>query len=336
MLKKAVALIILLTLFLSLTHAGKSLWRAAFVLPNLIPDQSFRPLDLVTHAPTKKEVNIPFNGGSINADLYLPGDEGKIDKALLLISGASLLGKDDSRIVNFGETLSRAGIAVLIPDFNDIAFTKINPRSVDEVTTVYEYILQAFPGKEMGMAAFSVATGPMFLASAKPEIKDKVDFLISFGGYYNLKDVIRSATTGDRLDPTLLPEIKSQFNSYFGSDTSFDSLLKNTDPAKFDLLYDALTPDIKSFIASFSPQVSIKDIEAKKVFLIHSDPDPDVPTAQSEMLKEALGARADLTILRSFSHTDVKLPSFSPKILVTFYIPETAKLYDVVFKVLNF
>jgi hypothetical protein len=43
---------------------------------------------------------------------------------------------------------------------------------------------------------FSYAAGPTLMAAADPSIRDRVKFLISFGGYYDPINVIRFITTG--------------------------------------------------------------------------------------------------------------------------------------------
>jgi hypothetical protein len=46
------------------------------------------------------------------------------------------------------------------------------------------------------MLGISYGAGPMLLASADSRIRDKVSVVVSFGGYYNLRDVMLFAMTG--------------------------------------------------------------------------------------------------------------------------------------------
>jgi hypothetical protein len=48
----------------------------------------------------------------------------------------------------------------------------------------------------MGLMGFSYAAGPTLMAAANPEIRQRVKFVVSFGGYYDPINVIRFITTG--------------------------------------------------------------------------------------------------------------------------------------------
>jgi esterase/lipase len=333
MFKKAmVAVLILALIFFIFTKPGQNAWRAAFVIPNLLPENQIRPLEWMTKSPKIEKVQIPYKDGTLSADFYLPK---KYDKVLLAIHGANEKAKDDPRIINFGNTFARSGFAVLIPSFPNISREKFTPEASEEIKTVYQWLIAEYPDKKAGMIGFSVAGGPMLIAAADGEIKNKVDFLISFGGYYELKEVLRQVTTGTDRDPFGHRLIDQQYKKFFGSDESLQRLLDNSDPNKFDELFNQLPPNIKKFVNDLSPSLYIDNLEANKVFVVHGDPDPLVPITESVRLHEALGNKSELTILKSFRHVNVRFAKASPQAIVNFYIPETFKLYSLIFKIIN-
>jgi hypothetical protein len=309
----------------------RPLWLPVLVIPNLLPDNQFRPLETITSQPKVDQVTIPYKDGSLAADLYLPKN---VKKTMLAIHGANELGKDDPRIANFGNTFARSGIAVLIPTINNITREKFTPEATEEVLAAYTWLTEKYQNTESGMMAFSVASGPMFLAAADDKIKNNVDYLISFGGYYELKEVLRNVTTGADRDPFGHELIDQQYRRLFGTDESVIQLLSNTDPAHFDRLYDQLSPHVKHFIEDLTPKEHMNKLTAEKIMLVHGDPDYIIPMSESQGLKTALGERAELTILKSFSHVNVQLPKINPANIINYYVPEFWKLYKLILSVL--
>jgi hypothetical protein len=317
------------------TTLGRNIWLSGFLLPNLLPQTRFRPLEWVTPEPQMVGVAIPYGDSFLNADLYVPAEPGAIREVLLAIHGANQNGKDDPRLLNAGQTFARAGMVTLIPNFPDVSPHRFTPQASEQIVAVYGWLTRRFAGKRSGMIAFSVAAGPMFLAATDERISRQIDYLISFGGYYDLKEVLRNVTTGADRDSYGLWVVNQQYTNLFGSDESLLRLASNTDPAQFDGLFSTLSPKIRESISDLSPADKLEGIPAKKVFLLHSDPDPLIPTHESVRLKQALGSKADLVILRSVSHVTMELPKPDWKDILYVYIPEFFRLYKVTFQILN-
>jgi hypothetical protein len=326
---------VLLLIFSLGTVLGQTIWLSGLLLPNLLPQTAFRPLDWVTRTPQVMHVAIPYRNGYLNADLYVPAEPGDDSTILLAIHGVNENGKNDPRLVNAGKSFARAGLITLIPDFPDISPQRFTPLAHDEIVSVYNWLTRRFAGNRSGMLAFSVAAGPMFLAAADERISHQIDYLISFGGYYELKEVLRNVTTGAHRDPYGFWAVNQQATNLFGSDESLQRLLHNTDPAKFDDLFTALSPRIQQLIGNLSPAGKLEGLRAKKLFLLHGDPDPLVPTGESARLHQALGSKADLIVLKSVSHVTLEVPKWSWKDIFDIYLPDFVKLYGVVFHILT-
>lgn len=323
---------LIIIVFLTATSFGQNIWQAAFVLPNLLPQNKIRPLDWLSKEPMLEFKQIPYNDGYLNADLYIPKN-GKMEKVLLAIHGANEKGKDDPRIANLAQTFAKTGIGTLTPTFPDITREKFTPESISQILAAYNWLIENYKGTKSGMISFSVAGGPMFIASANPKIQDEVDYLVSFGGYYELKTVLKNVTTGTVRDPFGNELISQQYLKFFGPNASLQNLLNNTDPEKFETLYQDLSPEIKTFIEDLTPAPYLSQVNAKRVFLIHSDPDYIIPVSEVTKLNEAIGDKSQVFILKSFSHVNVQFPNASINNILNYYIPETLKIYRLIFKI---
>jgi hypothetical protein len=183
----------------------------------------------------------------------------------------------------------------------------------------------------------------MFIAAADEQINDDVNLLVSFGGYYDLKNVLKFIATGHYEhqgqkkfhppDPFGRKLILAQYEKNFGQQESVNAFFNNTNPEQFETLYSSLPEELKNFISDLTPKDHLSKLASKKILLVHSQPVLIVPYTESLKLKESLD-NAKVTILTIFSHVNVKFPKPGLKNIFTAYIPETARMYKIIFKIL--
>jgi dienelactone hydrolase len=151
----------------------------------------------VTPAPAVKQVEIFKSNEKIAADLYYrPGGK---RGAILLTHGIIEEGKNDARLVRFAHSLARAGFVVLVPDLKGMKSFRILFSDVDDIVASVHHLLalkDIVDETKIGIMGFSYAAGPTIMAAADPSLRDRVKFVVSFGGYYDPIDVIRFITTG--------------------------------------------------------------------------------------------------------------------------------------------
>lgn len=145
-------------------------------------------------APTVHTVSrepVTFDGGT--ADLYRPG--GPPRGGLVLVPGLSRQGKDHPAFQHLARSLSRAGFLVLAPDFPGLRAFHVVESDVRVIVKAVQ-VLGAEGGNPTGVLGFSFGAGPALLAAADPAVRDQIVLAGSFGGYWDLANVIGFITTG--------------------------------------------------------------------------------------------------------------------------------------------
>ncbi len=198
--KKIILSVFLILLFFSFvfTSYGERLFWSVLVLNEILHFEKPGLLWQVSSTPKIIEVTFPGPRGMVKADLYLP--QPIIKRAgILLNHGVIDTGKDDPRLRRLAEILCRAGFVVLIPDFTGMRSFRISPTDIEEIQSAFEHFIQMenYILKEAcGLFGFSYGAGPTIIAACQPKIRDKVRFVVSFGGYFDLKNVLSYIGTG--------------------------------------------------------------------------------------------------------------------------------------------
>ena len=182
--------------FLSVLYAERT-FRSILLLNELLNFDQPGWLEKASPRPVVKEVSWEGLLGFMKADLYLPHPEGKRG-AILLNHGVIDTGKDDPRLKRFASVLCRAGFVVFVPDLKGMRAFRIAPSDIEEIKAAFSHLLsrQEVRPDSCGLFGFSYGVGPTIIAACRPEIRDKVRFVVSFGGYYDLKNVLSFIATG--------------------------------------------------------------------------------------------------------------------------------------------
>ncbi len=156
------------------------------------------PLHRITDPPARHPVTFAGGGRTMVATLYRPSrsDSGT---GIILVHGVNETGKDDERIVWLADLLARSGFMVLTPDFLGFRSLTLRTSDVEELVASIQYLARQLrdgdPGR-VGLIGFSYGAGPTLIAAADGRVRDRVQFVLSFGGYYDLLNVITFVTTG--------------------------------------------------------------------------------------------------------------------------------------------
>ena len=118
---------------------------------------------------------------------------------VILVHGVNETGKDDERIVWLADLLARSGFTVLTPDFLGFKSLTVRTSDVEELVASVQHLAgrpEDVAGGRVGLIGFSFGAGPTIIAAADPRVRNLVPFVVSFGGYHDLLDVITFVTTG--------------------------------------------------------------------------------------------------------------------------------------------
>jgi acetyl esterase/lipase len=330
----------------SATRAGLT---TALILPDLFVDLPLSPLKLAGARPIKEEVTFPANGRQVNADLYRPDDNDR-HGAMLVVIGAAPHALEDEQAVRLAKSAARAGLVVMLPELEHLLDDEMVPEEIEEVVAAFQYLrAQPFVDPERtAIIGFSVGAGVGLVAASDVRIRDDVALFGSFGGYYDLYDVITAATTEtitndgyqSRWEPddktlrvlrrSLIyyvedPDDRDVLTRIFleGDDSARQELgglapqsraifdiLDNRDPARSAELFAALRPEDQATLRRLSPSAALGGLRAELI-VMHDRHDHYIPYVESRRLAEAARSVTEVHYAEMdiFRHVDPRVPA---------------------------
>lgn len=244
------------------------------VTHDLMPQTKSKWLNYLSREPIIEHPKISFENGQLETNLYRPGGNEK-HAAIVYVHGVNESGKDDPRLDNLAKTFTRAGFAVLVPGLPDMSPGKLNPKVISEIETSLKYIFSrddiVYPDK-IGVLGFSIGSGPAMIAVSRLENQIPIEFFISFGGYHDLKGVIKFSTTGhfsyQGKDYFIEPDYQSRwfFVRYYS-----DLIQNEEDSLILKQIAQMRISDSKSNVADLANQLSL---EGKSIFELVVNTDP--------------------------------------------------------------
>ena len=188
---------LLLGLMLAGCSALERQHEALLVLGDLAAGEGASRLKQRVSSPDRETLTYAVEGRDYVADLYHPPSPRR--GTLVLVHGLTDAGRRDPRLMDFTRTLARAGFTVLVPELDGLRDFSVGLREVEGIADAVRHATETLPmaGEGPALAAISFATGPALLAAMQPDIAHRVRFVIAVGGYYDLTDLLRYATTGE-------------------------------------------------------------------------------------------------------------------------------------------
>jgi dienelactone hydrolase len=316
----------------------------ASMMPDLFVDLPVSPLKLTTSEPIKEEVTFHYGQQEVVADLYRPSDGGR-HGAVVVVIGAAPRARTDPRAVRLASSAARAGVVVMIPDLKHLLRDEMVPEEIEALVAAFRYLRgQEFVDEErVGYLGFSVGAGMALVAASDPLISDDVAFFGSFGGYYDLSDVIAAVTSetitddgqredwdpddktvrvlrrslihyvDDAGDRDILTRIfleddesaRQELGELSPRSRVIFDLLDNRDPDRAQELLARLWPEDVAILRRLSPSASIDGLQAE-LFIVHDRQDKFIPYVESRRLAEAAAEQNDVYYaeLDLFRHVD--------------------------------
>jgi hypothetical protein len=154
-----------------------------------------------THTYTRQpEMRVPTRSGNIPARLYEP--EGRARRTVLLMPGVHRDGIDESRLVGLAEDLSATGYRVITVAAPDLQKFKITPEVTDVIEDAVKWTSeqpQFRTDGKIGIVGISFTGGLSIVAAGRESIRDRVAFVMSFGGHGDLSRAMHYLASGEVL-----------------------------------------------------------------------------------------------------------------------------------------
>ncbi len=146
------------------------------------------------------EFTIPTRAGAIPARLYTP--DGRFRRTVLLMPGVHRDGINEARLVGLANDLAATGYNVLTVAAPDLQKFKITPEVTDviedAITWTSEQPQFRTDGK-IGVLGISFTGGLSIVAAGRDSVRDRVAFVMSFGGHGDLARALHYLTSGEVL-----------------------------------------------------------------------------------------------------------------------------------------
>ena len=326
------------------TPQGRTAAKTGGFVFQVLPDIPVKPLEWFTARPIKVEVFFPQSQGEGVADLYRPRGTGR-RAAVLLFLGVNPAGRHDERVINLAEGLARSGMVVMVPWSETMTQYRIDPAEVDNLVHAFQYLrgLEYVDPERVGMGGFCVGASLSTVAAQDPRIREDVAFINFFGGYFDVRDLLRAIVSRARFgeDGQESWEPSSQtvktFNNHLIESVEKEEdrevltgvfvdgeqpspgevenlspvggvvyrLLKGVSLEEAGGLLDQLPEDFQEDLRSISPSQNLGDLKAK-MLIMHDAEDNNVPSEESRRLTAALKERGNVlyTEFVFFQHMD--------------------------------
>jgi hypothetical protein len=321
----------LVGLLFSIIPWGRAGLRTIVVVPGLVAARQLAPI-LATGEPIRHvSETISSQAGPVYLDIWAP------TTAPPLIPGARqgvliIPGVGDNRttpqLVNLNESLARAGLVVMTMTTHSLIDFALSPADGDATVRAFQ-TLAHWPGvgaTRVGILGLSAGNAPASLAAADPRIRHQIAFLLFFGGFFNVRDLLTDVGRHALLvngqleawEPNSVPlhvlantiagtlpehegsTLKAAFATSRPTPLTPDQLaqlsppaaaayhiLAGDQPGQVERNLDAFSPQMQQLLEQLSPSTVVQQIGAP-VYLLHDRHDGHVPVTESVNFAAAL------------------------------------------------
>jgi dienelactone hydrolase len=136
--------------------------------------------------------------GDVPARFYEP--DGDVRRTALLLPGIHSMGIEEPRLRALAHDLAGSGVRVMTLALPDLQRYQVTAQSSDVVEDAIGWMAgqpDLAPDGRVGVVGISFAGGLAIVAAGRPSIRDKVAFVVSFGGHGDLPRVLKYLSTGE-------------------------------------------------------------------------------------------------------------------------------------------
>lgn len=141
---------------------------------------------------------VPTRYGDVPAQIYVPDSAN--GRTVLLVPGIHSMGIDEPRLTALAKDLAGSGLTIMTMALPDLQEYRITPRATDVIEDAVAWMAERpdlAPDGRVGIAGISFSGGLSTSAAGRASIRDRVAFVLSFGGHGDLPRVMRYLATGE-------------------------------------------------------------------------------------------------------------------------------------------
>ncbi len=146
------------------------------------------------------DIAVPTRAGRVPARFYRPSRQTR--RTILLIPGVHRDGINDARLAGLAEDLAATGFGVLTVAAPDLQKFKVTPQVTDVIEDAVKWTSeqpQFQTDGKIGVVGISFSGGLAIVAAGRDSIKDRLAFVMSFGGHGDLARAMHYLASGEVL-----------------------------------------------------------------------------------------------------------------------------------------
>lgn len=143
-------------------------------------------------------VNLPVRGASIRARVFAPRRTPR--HTALLVSGLHSDGIDEPRLIDLSRRLAEANVTVVTPEIPELSRFEVTPLLTDRIEDAAVWLATQSglaPAGRIGLMGVSFSGGLAVVAAGRPSLRNRLLYVLSFGGHDDLQRVLDYFCAGD-------------------------------------------------------------------------------------------------------------------------------------------
>ncbi len=197
--QRAVRTIIVIVAAVATIAGVAPYWTAAMLITRAAAAPRWLvPIAHWTSRPVSDSIEqISLPGATLRARVFRPATA---SRSVLLVSGVHPDGIEDPRLVNLARELAATGVIVLAPEIEDLIHYRLTPRVTDTIEAVAHWMStrpDVSGAGRIGLIGVSFSGGLSIVAAGRPSVRDRIAYVLSFGGHGDLPRVLRYLCTGE-------------------------------------------------------------------------------------------------------------------------------------------
>jgi pimeloyl-ACP methyl ester carboxylesterase len=113
--------------------------------------------------------------------------------ACVAVHGVTINGGQDPRLIHFARTMAHFGITCVVPTLGGLASCRWEKSDLDELADIVTLTADTIH-QPVGLVGFSFGGSYALIVAGRSETLERIPWVITFGAYHNLADVLEGYT----------------------------------------------------------------------------------------------------------------------------------------------